>query len=166
MFYGTCKRAETGRLTMFDAAKLHVTFASEARPDGPLAPRRYTLTHSDVTGELFLTIGADYDRRALRGLQVRLERDEVLGEWVLSDSGPRLELRMAAQGGVPLFGTGAMRCDIFRRYRPMVLGAMRYGDRSLVEAIPELDDAPVLASFDWRDGHSTEESWGRFGDWR
>jgi hypothetical protein len=151
---------------MFDAAKLHVTFAGGTTSDGPLTPRCYTLTHSDLTGELFLTIGTDYDRRALRALQVRLERDEVLGEWVLSDQVPNLELRMAAQGGVPLFGTGAMRCDIFRRYRPMVLGAMRHGDRSLVEANPELDDAPVVAIFTWRHGRATQESWGRFGDWR
>jgi len=151
---------------MVDTAKLHVTFAEGTGPDGPVTPRRYTLTHSDMTGELFLTIGTDYDRRALKALQVRVERDEVLGEWVRSDERPRLELRMAAQGGVPVFGTGAMRCDIFRRYRAMVLGAMRYGDRALVEANPELDDAPVVAIFGWRRGRVTEESWGSFGDWR
>jgi hypothetical protein len=69
---------------MFDAARLRVGFAEGTRPDGPLNPRRYTLTHSDRTGDLFLTIGPDYDQRALRALQVRLERDEVLGDWVLA----------------------------------------------------------------------------------
>ena len=151
---------------MFDASKLHVTFAGGTQPAGPLSPRRYTLTHSDVTGDLFLTIGADYDRRALDALQVRLERDEVLGEWVLAADGPRLELHLMAQGGLPVFGTGAMRCDIFRRYRPMVLGAMRYGDRALAEVHPELDAAPVVALFHWRRGRDESEPWGLWGDWR
>ena len=132
---------------MLDASRLHVTFAYGARPDGPLTPRRYTLTHSDLTGDLFLTIGADYDHHALHALQVRLERDEVLGEWVLDDDGPRLDLHMAAQGGLPVFGTGAMRCNIFRRYRPMMLEALRYGDRAFTKAHGELDDALVVARF-------------------
>ena len=87
---------------MFDAAKLHTTFAGGCKPDGPVVPRRYTLTHSDRTGDLFLTIGCDYDREALSALQVRLERDEVLGEWILDSDGPRLELNMMAQGGLPI----------------------------------------------------------------
>jgi hypothetical protein len=150
----------------FDASKLHVTFAGSARPGGPLTPRRYTLTHSDRTGDLYLTIGSDYDRRALRALQVRLMRDEVLGEWVVADRGPRLELRMMAQGGIPLFGTGAVRRGIFARYRPLVLAALRRGDGGLAAAHPEMDDAPVLAHFTWRDGRVDAEPWGAWGDWR
>lgn len=148
---------------MFDAAKLHITFSEGCTPDSPVAPRRYTLTHSDRTGDLFLTIGCDYDREALGTLQVRLERDEVLGEWVSDTEGPRLELSMVAQGGLPFFGTGAMRCDIFRHYRPMVLAALRHGDRLFSQAHPELTDAPVIARFSWRDGRDDAELWGRWG---
>jgi hypothetical protein len=151
---------------MIDPARLRVKFTEGARADGPPVPRRYTLTHSDLTGDLFLTIGAGYDRRALRALQVRLERDEVLGEWVVDADGPRLDLHMAAQGGLPVFGSGAMRCRIFRRYRAMVLGAMRYGDRLLAEAHPGLDGAPAWARFHWRHGRVESEAWGHFGDYR
>ena len=148
---------------MLDESRLHVTFAEGTRPDGPLTPRRYTLTHSDLTGDLFLTIGPDYDHQALHALQVRLERDEVLGDWALAADGPRLDLHMMAQGGLPIFGTGAMRCNIFRRYRPMVLEALGYGDRAFTEAHPELDDAPVVARFHWRRGRVESEPWGRWG---
>jgi len=147
---------------MLDASRLHVTFADGARPDGPLTPRRYTLTHSDRTGHLFLTVGTDYDRRALRSLQVRLERDEVLGEWMLDAEGPRLDLHMAAQGGLPVFGTGAMRVGIFRHYRSMVLEALRHGDKALAEAHPRIDDAPIVARFHWRRGRVESEDWGRW----
>jgi len=150
---------------MVDTSKLHVTFAEPSCPDGPLVPRCYTLTHSDATGDMFLTIGPDFDRSALSALQVRLERDEVLGEWIAGEDGPLLELQMMAQGGLPVFGTGAMRCDIFRHYRPMVLGAIRWADRELVAANPRLDEAPVRARFRWRRGDRTED-WGTFGEWR
>jgi hypothetical protein len=59
------------------ADKLHVRFAAGTTPDGPVSPRRYTLTHSDATGDLYLTIGADHDLRQLRGVQARFMRDEV-----------------------------------------------------------------------------------------
>jgi len=148
---------------VFDAGKLHITFSEGCTPEAPLLPRRYTLTHSDRTGDLFLTIGCDYDREALGALQVRLERDEVVGEWISDAEGPRLELRMMAQGGLPLFGTGAMRRDIFCHYRHLVLAALRHGDRLFSQAHPELDDAPVIARFEWRDGRSDSEQWGRWG---
>jgi hypothetical protein len=141
-----------------------VTFAEGTRPDGPLTPRRYTLTHSDRTGDLFLAIGPDYDHQALRALQVRLERDEVLGEWVLGADGPRLDLHMTAQGGLPVFGSGSMRCSIFRRYRPLVLEALRYGDRAFADAHPELDGAPIIARFSWRHGRVESEPWGQWGE--
>jgi hypothetical protein len=144
--------------------KLHVTLLKDTAPDGPIEPRRYTLTHSDRTGDLFLSIGADYDRDALGALQVRLERDEVLGEWVRDGESWRLELHMMAQGGLPLFGTGAMRCNIFRHYRPMVLGAIRAGDKALLRAHPELESAPVLARFHWRREREEIETWGSLAE--
>lgn len=145
---------------MFDAAKLTVTFTPGTLPGGSMVPRRYTLTHSDRTGDLFLTIGAEFDRRALRALQVRLERDEVLGEWVLDAGEPRLELHMMAQGGLPVFGTAALRCRIFRGYRDLVLAALQHGDRAFTGAHPEIVGAPVLARFHWRRGREEREPWG------
>jgi hypothetical protein len=150
-------------VTVFDTAKLHVVFSKGCTPEGPFAPRRYTLTHSDKTGDLFLAIGLDHDREALGALQVRLERDEVLGEWVSDTEGSRLVLTMMAQGGLPFFGTGAMRCDIFRHYAPMVLAALRYGDSAFTRAHPELAEAPVIARFEWRDRRDHTESWGLWG---
>jgi hypothetical protein len=142
-----------------------MTVAEGIRPDGPVAPRRYTLTHSDITGVRYLTIGPEYDHQALHALQVRLERDEVLGDWVAGDE-PRLELHMMAQGGLPVFGTGTMRCNIFRHFRSKVLSVIRHADAAFAEAHPELDDAQVVARFHWRDGHEETEPWGRWGDWR
>ena len=43
--------------------------------------RKYTLTHSDFTGDLFLTIDKDYDKVALSNWYTKFMRDEVLAEW-------------------------------------------------------------------------------------
>ena len=45
--------------------KLHVDYMEGALPDGPIFRRVYTLTHSDSTGDLYLTIGLVYKKRAI-----------------------------------------------------------------------------------------------------
>lgn len=149
-----------------DRTKLHVTFKGDSRLDGPVAGRRYTLTHSDRTGDLFLTIGLEYDREATAELQARLMADEVLAEWTERDGEPRLVLHCRAQGGLPVFGTARMRVRIFRSYMPMVLEALRLGDAALADGHPELDDAPVEVVYRWRSGREQREEWGVLGDWR
>ncbi len=73
-------------------SKLTVQFLPGAQPDGPILPRRYTLTHSDSTGELLLSIGLEFNRPQISGWYTRLMRDEVLAEWIDSSKGapPRL----------------------------------------------------------------------------
>lgn len=149
---------------MFDASKLSVTWHDGAGPTGPLSPRRYTLTHSDRTGELFLAIGSTHDAAALATPQVRLMRDEVLGEWVYDEAGPRLVLTMAAQAPLGIFGSSTARIAVFRHYRPLVLAALRHAERELLAIHPELAAARVVARFTWRDGRVREEEWGAFGE--
>ncbi len=53
----------------FDPAKLTVVYLHGAIPLGPqpLAARRYTLTHSDITGQLLLSVGRQYNQGQLSG---------------------------------------------------------------------------------------------------
>lgn len=135
-------------------------------PSGPLPPRRYTLTHSDATGDLFLTIGGErFDVEALSTWQVRAMADEVLGEWVVAEESARLVVHCRAQGGL-MFGTTRQRREILCGYMPMVLEIMRYADRALIEQQPELDEAPVEVKFHYRRRAPESEDWGRFGDYR
>jgi hypothetical protein len=65
--------------TVFDPEKLYVEFRSGATRTEPILGRKYTLTHSDISAELFLTVGLDfaYDK-------ITSKRDELLAEWLLS----------------------------------------------------------------------------------
>jgi hypothetical protein len=61
--------------------KLRVNFFGGANAEGPITPRAYTLTHSDSTGDLFLSIGKQFNLPQISGFYTRLMRDEVLAEW-------------------------------------------------------------------------------------
>jgi hypothetical protein len=147
-------------------AKLHVRLRPPVGAEGPVLPRRYTLTHSDATGDLFLTIGPDYDREQTSGWYTRFMRDEVLAEWRQESGGPALHLFCHVSGGL-VFGSAGMRYDIFRRELPLVLEALRYGDAALFRAQPELDTAPVWIHFSSGDPHYQKtERWGTPADYR
>jgi hypothetical protein len=128
--------------------------------DGPVVPRCYTLTHSDWTGKLFLTVGPTYDRAQVRGWYTRLMRDEVLAEWRAGEEGPALHIHCHISGGLVL-GRAGWRDEIFRHELPLVLEALRYGDRTLYVAHPVLDDAPVIVHMHSRKAkYDRTEGWG------
>jgi hypothetical protein len=139
--------------------KLHVRFVSGTTPEGPVTPRRYTLTHSDATGDLFLTIGPDYDRKQISGWHTRLLRDEVLAEWREEEDGPALHVHCHVSGGL-VVGSAGWRDAIFQRELPLVLEAFRFGDQRLFETQPERDQAPIWVHF-----HATQPRYNRVESW-
>ena len=146
--------------------KLHVRLAEGSAADGPVMPRCYTLTHSDTTGELFLTIGPAFDRAQISGWYTRLMRDEVLAEWREDEDGPALHVYCHVSGGL-VFGTAGWRYAIFRRELPLVLEAFRYGDRQLFETHAELERAPIRIHFrSHRRRYRRRERWGTPADYR
>lgn len=145
--------------------KLHVTHLTGADQAGPLSPRRYTLTHSDLTGELFLSIGRDYDRVALSQWYTRLMRDEVLAEWGVGNDNPSLMVHCHVSGGA-VFGWAGMRNRILHREMPLALEAIRFGDRLFVQAHPDLDTAVVWVRFHAaQTRYDVKENWGRLSDY-
>ena len=146
--------------------KLHVRFLPPTTAEGPLYPRCYTLTHSDATGDLYLTIGPEYDRQQLAGLQTRLMRDEVIAEWLEGEGDPTLHLYCHISGGV-VMGPAGWRYQIFQRELPLVLEALRYGDRQLFAIYPDLDQASIQIHFQAvQKRYRRVESWGVPGDYR
>ena len=139
--------------------KLHLTIAEGTGLDQPIIPRCYTLTHSDATGDLFLTIGAEHDREQIAGFYTRLMRDEVLAEWARRDETYELRVHCHVSGGL-VVGTASWRYAIFRNELPLVLEAFRYGDRGLFEKHPTLDSARIMVRF-----HARQKKYNRTEDW-
>jgi hypothetical protein len=142
-------------MSRLNPAKLHVCFLPGADQEGLLLPRRYTLTHSDATGDLFLAIGPDYDRAAISGLYTRLMRDEVLAEWQRTARGPSLHLYCHVSGGLS-FGPAGWRYRIFQHELPLV-----------DTADPALDAAPIWVHFRaTQRRYQLTERWGTPADYR
>ena len=139
--------------------KLHVCYLAGTGPDHVDLPRRYTLTHSDRTGQLFLSIGSDFNTPQISGIYTRLMRDEVLAELSRGADGLRFSVYCHVSGGF-VFGPARWRYNIFRSELSLVLEAIRYGDRTLFQLHPELDAAPVLIHF-----HSTDSRFHKAEDW-
>jgi len=140
--------------------KLHVRLSEGMSEDAPIVPRRYTLTHSDTSGQLLLTIGPEYEARQIGGWYTRLMRDEVLAEWQQNSDGFSLHVHCHVSGGFVL-GTAGWRFQIFQHELPLVLEALRAGDEALFLAHPELDVAPIIVHF-----HAQQERYNRVENWR
>lgn len=141
--------------------KLYVEFRDGVTTTFPLLHRRYTLTHSDITAELFLTIGNYYANDKLTEM-----RDEVLGEWTNSQFGMFYSVYVYVDSPTnPAFTS--IRDEIFRRELPLALEAIRYGDAPLFEYYPYLDNMPIITYFVSSDPYYNRmEYWGTFLDYK
>jgi hypothetical protein len=146
--------------------KMHVKYIGEATAKGPLSPRCYTLTHSDSTGDLFLSIGTVVDKEAISGCYTRLMRDEVLAEYRFEREIPELHVFCHVSGGLA-FGPAGWRYRIFRYHLPGVLEAFRYGDADFIEVNSAFDQGSVRVHFrSSRPRFHRIEDWGTLADYK
>ena len=127
-------------LKKLNPEKLSVSLCHGVTPLNPIFPRRYTLTHSDTTGELFLTIGKHYAYD-----EISVMRDEVLAKWVFTDNQYKLYVYVGGPFGKDI---AAIRYRIFVKELPLALEALRYGDRLFFNNYPPLDCAPIFVYFE------------------
>lgn len=146
-------------MSRLQPAKLHVTFREDTSKTKFSLPRKYTLTHSDLSGELFLTIGAEYQKKQILGLYTRLMRDEVLAEWQEDGRSLALHLSCHVSGGLVL-GTARWRNDILLQHMGMVIEAFHYGDREAISSHAEMRQAGVFVHF-----RSSHAKYDRVEDW-
>jgi hypothetical protein len=128
-------------MSEFNPDKLFVKYIPPVNKVAPIVGRRYTLTHSDDTGDLFLTIALNYDYSSINPM-----RDEVLAEWVNIN----FQLTLIAYCQVDLTGeytNSKIRYKIFKRELPLALKAICNGDKSTYETHPYLRFCPIYVRF-------------------
>jgi hypothetical protein len=131
-------------MSLFNPSKLMITYLAPVTPQRPLEGRKYTLTHSDDTGELFLSIGCQYDSKAINILM----RDEVLAEWIPQMGEFQLFGRVYISNGEYDEKYAQVRYMIFKKELNLAIKAMVYGDQSLYSCFPWLLDSPIYIQFD------------------
>ena len=148
-------------MSNFKPEKLHVDYRSNLKDDPDPLPRCYTLTHSDRTGDLFLTIDRVFNQRQISGWYTKLMRDEVLGEWK-ENNGFSLHIYLHVSGGLVL-GPAKWRFGIFKQHLPMTLQAICYGDRKFTKQHPL---SSILVQFNAKqENFNRAESWGLVADY-
>lgn len=124
-----------------NANKVFTEYRNNVTAIHPIKGRKYTMTHSDQTGDLFVTIGLEYAEDKVLPI-----RDEVRLEWSQLGNKPVLYGEVMIDGeGIP--GSPHNRNAIFQKEMPTALKAIRYGDHALFEKYPELDKTPVFIQF-------------------
>lgn len=121
--------------------KVFVQYRDVMKPYGPIMDRKYTITHSDRTAELFVFVAKNYAED-----QITEMRDEVRITWGQYKEG------LALIGFVMVDGNGEMgnvdlRNMIFYNEMPVALQALRQADRFLFDKYPILDNTPLLIHF-------------------
>eukprot|EP00240_Pyramimonas_obovata_P016116 CAMPEP_0118923514 /NCGR_PEP_ID=MMETSP1169-20130426/2006_1 /TAXON_ID=36882 /ORGANISM="Pyramimonas obovata, Strain CCMP722" /LENGTH=270 /DNA_ID=CAMNT_0006864503 /DNA_START=162 /DNA_END=970 /DNA_ORIENTATION=+ len=144
----------------FDSAKLKVEYIGGCGAIGPhpsVAPRRYTLTHNDVTGELFLSIGSEFNVKQVSGWYTSVLRDEVLAEW--EEDGLHIHCTVSSRE-IWWLAPGRLRNYIFCRELPLVLDSVRYAERTYLQQHKALSTAPTKVHF-----HAAETELNRTEEW-
>ncbi|NEZ46416.1 hypothetical protein FDF74_04205 [Clostridium niameyense] len=122
--------------------KLHVEFRDNVTKTEPILGRKYTLTHSDTTGELFLTVGMNYAYN-----KITLTRDEVLVTFKKTNNGYMLLGNVCIDGVYPSIYKSNYRRNIFMKELPLALESIIYGDKEFFKAHKDLYNSPIYIIF-------------------
>jgi hypothetical protein len=121
--------------------KVFVQYRDIIKPYEPVIGRKYTITHSDITAELFIFVAPDYAED-----QTTSMRDEVRITWEYYKKGLALIGSVIVDGN-GVIGNAYIRNKIFYNEMPTALQALRQADRFLFEKEPDLDNSPVYIHF-------------------
>ncbi|MDP4153522.1 MAG: staygreen family protein [Bacillota bacterium] len=144
-----------------DLYKVFAQYRDPMNPYGAVKGRKYTITHSDLTADLFVFIAGEYAEDKITRM-----RDEVRLDWQEDYKGPLLYGSVLVDGyGVA--GSSALRNQIFYREMPTALQALRQADRFLFERYVDLDSAPVIIEFvSAIPEYDKTYDFGRIGDYK
>ncbi|MBY0148701.1 staygreen family protein [Neobacillus niacini] len=145
-------------MSNFIPEKLSVEYMDGVTANEPVFPRCYTLTHSDLTGQLFLSIGFHYAWD-----KINPKRDEVLGEWNIYMNSLYYKVYLYIDQGEYSHDAAAKRVEVFKRELPLALKAIHYGDRFLFNTYPHLNHAAIIVNFNSAyPQFARQENWGTF----
>lgn len=149
-------------LNKLNQGKLRVDFKSGISQDGPIIPRKYTVTHSDETGEIVVTVAKHYDKSNISN-----KRDEVFARWFENGKNYVLCLYLNVDGIERDKNKIVIRNKIFREELPIAITAIRQGDLGLIKKHNNLDEADVFIKFNSRyEDFYKVENWGKLKNYK
>ncbi|MEG1481326.1 staygreen family protein [Clostridium sp.] len=128
-------------MEVINPQKVFTEYRDKVTKVSPIKGRKYTMTHSDETADLFVTVGLNYAEDKVSKI-----RDEVRLEWV-EEEGKLILYGEVLIDGEGISGNERIRNNIFMKEMPLALQSVRYGDRELFENNEHLDCAIILIHF-------------------
>jgi len=132
---------EDWKVRELNPQKVFVQYRDIMKPNEPVMDRKYTVTHSDTTAELFVFVAENYAED-----QITRMRDEVRVAWEQNKWGLVL-IGSVIVDGKGVIGNAYIRNKIFYNEMPTALKALRQADRFLFDKEPNLDNTPVYIHF-------------------
>ena len=132
---------EVRALKELQPQKVFVQYRGIMHPYDPIRGRKYTITHSDITAELFVFVDENYAED-----QITRMRDEVKIAWEQDKQGLAL-IGSVLVDGKDIIGNSFIRNNIFINEMPTALQALRQADRFLFDKEPILDKTPIFIYF-------------------
>lgn len=127
----------------FDPDKLETNIIPPTTSTEPIEGRKYTLTHSDDTGMMFLDISNKYNYSAIN----EKLRDEVLGKWKIYDFNCYILIFYVYVGGDD-YSTASKRYSTFKYHLNSAIQAILFGDSALLSEHTYLLNMPIYVKFD------------------
>lgn len=121
--------------------KVFVQYRDAMNPSSPITDRKYTITHSDTTAQLFVFIANFYAEDQITNMhdEVKISWEQTNNQYVL--------IGTVIVDGQGIIGNSKLRNTIFYNEMPTALQALRQADRFLFEKNPILDNSPVFIHF-------------------
>jgi len=123
--------------------RLETTIVPPATSFSPVEGRKYTMTHDDATGQLFVSIGYEYDYSKISKI-----RDEVLAQWVPHLGQYVLLGKVYVSGGEYDDNQTRVRYMIFKKEMETALHAIVKGDEGFFYYFPWFLDFPIYIHFE------------------
>jgi Staygreen protein len=130
-------------MSNWDPTSITVLYLPPATEFRPVDRRKYTWTQSKTTGESILSIGYQYDFKAIQAEY----RDEVLAEWIPQMGQYVLSGKIFISDESFDEKYAQIRFLIFQREARQALAAMIHGDRTFFSNYPWLLDSPIYIHF-------------------
>lgn len=121
--------------------KVFVQYRDIMKPYEPVMGRKYTITHSDITAELFVFVAENYAED-----QITRMHDEVKIAWEENNKELAL-IGSVIVDGKDVMGNAYIRNKIFYNEMPTALQALRQADRFLFDQNPDFDNTRVFIHF-------------------
>lgn len=148
-------------MKVLNPQKVFVQYRNAITPYNPIIGRKYTITHSDTTAELFVFISNNFAEDQNTNM-----RDEVRVGWQ-QNKNKLILMGSVLVDAVGVIGKPEIRNKIFYDEMPTALQALRQADRFLFDENPTLDSTPVLIHFiSSKSAYDKIYSFGSIGDYK